>query len=595
MPYDRILQLVLLLILAAAPPDLAAQAQQPNAHSQKLHALFDAEWERKLDESPETASSLGDLRSNDRWDDVSLAAIQRSHQKDKLALERLRALDLEQLSPADQLNYKLFEREYAFRIEAHQYRWFLIPLNQRGGIQNANSLADSLSFQKPSDFNDWLARMAAVPAYVDQTIQLMQQGVEESIVHSRVIMRRVPRQIQRQIVDNPDSSPYFKPFRTIPDEIDQQQQERFRTRAREIIKTRIVPAYQKLHAFIEETYLPACYPQVGVWQHPQGRDLYAFRTREFTTTDLTPDQVHQLGLDEVARIRKLMESIVREVEFDGSFADFLRFLREDPQFYFQDANQLLAAYQAFCKRVDPKLPSLFKRLPRTRYAIEPIPMQLAPDTTTAYYRRPSADGRRPGTYFVNLYRPEVRPKYEIPALSLHEAVPGHHLQIAFAMELQDLPTFRRYGGYTAYIEGWALYSEKLGEEMELYETPYTRFGQLTYEMWRAVRLVVDTGIHHKRWTREQAIRFFQDNTAKTLLDIENEVDRYIAWPGQALAYKMGELRIRALREQAERALGDRFDIREFHDVVLSQGAVPLNILEEIVQRWIREQQTAPGN
>jgi prolyl oligopeptidase len=304
---------------------------------------------------------------------------------------------------------------------------------------------------------------------------------------------------------------------------------------------------------------------------------------------LTADAIHQIGVREVKRIRSQMEEIIREISYDGDFAQFLEFLRTDKQFYFSNSNDLIAAYRQFCRRVDPLLPRLFHRLPRVSYTIQPIPAQLAPDTTTAYYRPPSADGRRAGTYFVNLYRPEVRPKYEIAALSLHESVPGHHLQLALAMEREDVPAFRRYTGYTAFVEGWALYAEKLGEELEVYNTPYQRFGQLTYEMWRAVRLVVDTGIHSKQWTRQRAIDFFAANTAKTQHDIENEIDRYIAWPGQALAYKIGELKIRQLRQIAESQLEDRFDIRDFHDVILKNGALPLDVLEQRVQRWLEMQ------
>jgi prolyl oligopeptidase len=351
-----------------------------------------------------------------------------------------------------------------------------------------------------------------------------------------------------------------------------------RQAARDVIASAIVPAYRELQTFFEEEYLPAGLPEVGLWQTPDGLEHYAVRCREFTTTQLTPEAIHEIGLNEVRRIRVEMEAVVRDVEFAGSFQEFLEDLRSNPKFYCNDPNELLLAYQGVCKTIDPQLVKLFKRLPRIPYGVEAIPEHIAPDTTTAYYRPPAADGSRAGTYFVNLYRPEVRPKYEIEALSLHESVPGHHLQIALAQELDSLPEFRRYGGYTAYVEGWALYAESLGRELGLYRDPYSRFGQLTYEMWRAVRLVIDTGIHHDRWTRAQAIEYFAENTAKTRHDIENEVDRYIAWPGQALAYKIGELRIQSLRRRAEAELGDAFNVREFHEVVLREGAVPLDVL-----------------
>ena len=304
---------------------------------------------------------------------------------------------------------------------------------------------------------------------------------------------------------------------------------------------------------------------------------------------MTPDEIHRLGLDEVKRLRGEMQEIISEVGFEGSFADFLVFLRTDPQFYFDKPDDLLEAYLATCKRIDPELVTLFGVLPRMPYGIKPIPDSIAPDTTTAYYSQPAADGSRAGIYWVNLYKPEVRPKYEIEVLSVHEAMPGHHLQIALQQELEDMPDFRRFSGFTAFVEGRGLYSERLGYDLGLYKDPYSRFGQLTYDMWRAVRLVVDTGIHYKGWTRQQAIDFFKDNAAKTEHDIVNEIDRYIAMPGQALAYKIGQQKIIALRERAERKLGTSFDIRAFHDELLGAGALPLDILEQRMDAWLASQ------
>ena len=385
----------------------------------------------------------------------------------------------------------------------------------------------------------------------------------------------------------PQQSLYFKPLKKFPKDIPAGEQERLKKEAAAAIQERVIPAYRKFARFFDEEYFPACYGEVGAWQLPRGQELYALRAGHFTTTNLTPDEIHAIGLKEVARIRAEMEAIVKQVGFQGTFQEFLADLRTNKKFYYDDPSELMSGYLALCKRVDPQLTKLFKTLPRIPYGLEPIPAQIAPDTTTAYYRQPSADGLRPGTYFVNLYRPETRPKYEMEALSLHEAVPGHHLQLALQAELGELPPFRRYGGFTAFVEGWGLYAESLGDQLGCYEDPYSKFGQLTYEMWRAVRLVVDTGMHSKQWTREQAIDFFKQNTAKTELDIVNEIDRYIAWPGQALAYKIGELKIKELRERAKSKLGEKFDIREFHDVVLRQGAVPLDVLEQIVDEWLQ--------
>jgi uncharacterized protein (DUF885 family) len=363
-------------------------------------------------------------------------------------------------------------------------------------------------------------------------------------------------------------------------------QQRLSAAARQAIEQGVVPAYRRLQSFVEREYLPACRESVGVWDTPGGADWYQQRVRWFTTTELTADEIHEIGLREVARIRGEMIKVIERVGFQGSFEEFLKFLRTDPRFRYTDPQQLLQAYQVMAKRIDPLLPQYFGRLPRMPYGVRPIPAESAPDTTTAYYQPPSMDGQRAGYYYVNLYKPEERPTYEIPVLSIHEAVPGHHLQIALAQELGEQPKFRRTLEATAYTEGWALYSESLGEEMGFYSDPYDKFGQLTYEMWRAVRLVVDTGIHHKRWTREQAIDFFKANAAKSELDIVNEIDRYISWPGQALAYKIGELRIKELRARATAALGPKFDIREFHDLVLGSGAVPLDILESNVEQWL---------
>ncbi len=582
-----------LVLLSVLVQSGVARSEEPDSAgrlepTRRLNSLIDAEWDWRLQQQPTFASYLGDSRYNDRWPDVSLAAIERRHKHRQAVLKQLASIDRKQLATDDRLNYDLFARDYLVSVESHKHRWFLLPLTARDGIQDASSTADVIRFERLSDYEQWLKRLDSFGVYMDQTIALMQTGLKERRVHDREVMVRVPAQIARQIVDDPSRSFFFKPFRNFPADVSKADRERLRREALASISRVVIPAYRRMQSFFNDKYLPGCFPRAGIWQIPGGRELYAFRCRRFTTTDLTARQIHEIGLREVKRIRTEMQLVIEQVGFKGTFREFLEFLRSDPRFYYKDAKDLLAAYREVSKRIDPHLVRLFRRLPRIPYGVEPIPMHLAPDTTTAYYRPPSADGLRAGTYFVNLYRPEVRPKYEIEALSLHEAVPGHHLQISLAMELENVPPFRRFGGYTAFIEGWGLYAESLGGELGLYKDPYSKFGQLTYEMWRAVRLVVDTGMHNDEWTRERAIEYFAANTAKTLLDIENEVDRYISWPGQALAYKIGELKIQELRRRAETRLGERFDVREFHDVVLSRGAVTLTLLEEQVDEWLKE-------
>jgi prolyl oligopeptidase len=439
------------------------------------------------------------------------------------------------------------------------------------------------------DFDAWLARMSKVDVVVDQQIDLAEAGRKAGIMAPDVLMRRLPSQIALQVVENAEESPFYRIFASLPDSISAEDRQRLREMALATIDEIILPAYRKLDRYFNDKYLPASRESIGLSALPNGNAWYEHLARSFTTTRMTPNEIHRLGLEEVKRIRGEMQAVIEELEFDGTFQDFLSFLRGDPQFYFDDPEDLYEAYLATCKRIDPELVRLFGLLPRAPYGVKPIPDSIAPDTTTAYYSEPAADGSRAGIYWVNLYKPEVRPKYEIEVLSVHEAMPGHHLQIALQQELTDIPNFRRFTGFTAFVEGWGLYSERLGYDLGLYEDPYSRFGQLTYDMWRAVRLVVDTGIHYKGWTRQQAIDFFKENAAKTEHDIVNEIDRYIAMPGQALAYKIGQLKMLALRDRARIQLGDAFDIRAFHDALLGAGALPLDLLEQRMDEWLATQ------
>ena len=547
-----------------------------------------------MEQNPIQASSLGDRRWNDRWGDRSLEAIRKREEHTVDALARLTKINRAQLSAADQLSYDLFKKDLEIDIEGAKFRTYLLPINQRGGPQTLDELGDRLRFETLKDYEDWVARLRSFPVLIDQQMALMREGARTKVMWPKIVLNRVPAQIDKQLVSKPEESPFYKPLTKFPAAISSADRDRLTKAASEAIASGVIPSFQKLKKYFTEEYLPATFDEVGVWQMPQGAEFYAHLTRRHTTTALTPQQIHDKGLSEVARIRSEMQTILEKVEFKGTLPEFFTKLRTDPQFFYKTPEELLEAYRALSKRIDPNLVKVFKTLPRMPYGVTPIPDKIAPDTTTAYYSRPAADGSRAGQYFVNLYKPETRPKWEMMALSLHEAVPGHHLQNALAQEAGDIPKFRRHGSFTAYGEGWGLYAESLGEEMGLYDDPYSKFGQLTYEMWRAVRLVVDTGIHQMKWDRQRAIDFFMENAPKAENDIVNEIDRYISMPGQALAYKIGELKIKELRDRARGAIGENFDIREFHDVVLLSGAVPLDILERNVDAWIASKKAAPA-
>ena len=577
---------LLLVGLSAVP----ARAADDHPAGKQFADFLASEWEYTMEQSPTWASSLGDHRFDDRWEDASIAAIEARQAHTQTALAALRAIDRAALSPADQLSDDLYLRNLQTDIDGHRFRFFLCPLNQQGGVQTADDIITSLRFSTIGEYDEWLARLNKLPALIEQTTALMRQGIKENILLPRIVMGRVTAQIAKQVVDKPEDSPFFRPFKSYPAPFFAGEKDSLTERATQVIRDRVIPAYRQFSEFFTKEYLPACYDGVGVWQMPNGAEAYAYYARQHTTTNLTPEQIHQIGLDEVARIHGEMEDLKTRTGFAGTLPEFFQFLRTDPKFFYKTPEELLNAYKVQAKTTDPLLPKLFKVLPRLPYGVEAIPAAIAPDTYTAFYRPGAADGSRAGMFCVNLYKPETRPKWEMTALALHESVPGHHLQISLAQEQGTLPQFRRNGlaDYTAFVEGWALYSEFLGEEMGEYNDPYAKFGELTYEMWRAVRLVVDTGIHYYHWDRQKAIDYFMANAPKSELDITNEVDRYIAWPGQALAYKIGQLKIKELRARATKELGAKFDVREFHETVLGGGALPLDVLEQRVDAWIAE-------
>ncbi|MCV2367548.1 DUF885 domain-containing protein [Roseateles oligotrophus] len=555
---------------------------------QRLHALFDACWERELAENPLNASYIGDPRFNALWPDLSPAAQARALQANQNALTELESLLRLGLPEDEALNAQLFRHEMQARLDVAPFQPLAWAISAREGPQALNELAELMPLETAADFEVWLQRLRGLPDYLLQYTALLNDAAHSGRTQPRLLMARVLPQLDLQIVEDPEQSPFFSAFRHMPPRIGDADAARLRASARQVIVEHLLPAYRQFRRFFAETYLSACRETVGIWDSPDGAAYYANRIAFHTTTTLSAEQIHQIGLDEVARIHGEMQAVMDQLKFGGSKSEFFEHLRSDPKFYCKSEQELFAAYVLAAKKIEPELPKLFGKLPRTPYGVRAIPATSAPNTTAAYYSGPSDDGKRAGFYYVNLYRPEMRPIYEIEVLTAHEAVPGHHLQIALAQEQQDLPKFRRFAGYNAYLEGWALYAEKLGFELGLYQDPYSHFGQLTYDMWRAVRLVVDTGLHAKRWTREQAIDYFRANAAKTEVDIVNEVDRYIGWPGQALSYKIGQIRVLAMRKRAETSLGKDFDLRAYHDMLLDGGALPLDLLDSKVERWIAE-------
>ncbi|MBS1839497.1 MAG: DUF885 domain-containing protein [Acidobacteria bacterium] len=555
-----------------------------------------------MEEYPEFATGVGYPGQNRKWADDSTEGIAARQKHLRESLVTLKKFDRDALAKSEQLNYDLYldilqtaEEGLQFGDDPMPFRNVIpgnnfLRINQREGIQQgAPETLASAPHATVVDYEDILARLAALPKAFDQEIALLEEGLKRGYTQPKITLRDVPQQIADLAPEDPLKSPLLDAFTDFPVSIAEADRKRLTQRAVAIYSSALVPAIHRLHDFIEKTYLPACRGSIAGTDIPNGAAAYAYHVRWHTTTNLTPQQIHEIGLAEVKRIRAEMEKLIASIGFQGSFHDFTEFLRNDPRFYYDKKEDLVNGYKIIAKSVDPELVKEFGKLPRNQYGVIPIPDFKAPSQTTAYYQPGAPAAGRPGYYFVNTYNLKARPKWEMEALSLHESVPGHHLQISLGQELEDVPEFRRHIGYSAFVEGWGLYSESLGEDLGLYKDPYSKFGQLTYDMWRAVRLVVDTGMHTMGWSRDQAIQFFKDNTGKTDQDIIVEVDRYIVWPGQALAYKIGQLKIRELRTLAEKELGPKFNKRKFHDAVLENGAIPLNILESNIKSWIAEE------
>lgn len=571
---------------------IARNADDSSA-SERLQALTDLYYDYAMLEFPTFATYIGDPRGQDRWGDNSLEAIERREEDTVRALEIVQSLDREALESDERLNYDLLLRQLEDSEDQQRFPGEYLAVDQLGGVQQ--NLAQILTLMPATNVREYesiLARLRGVPQAVDQTLVLLEEGLERGITPPAVTLRDVPQQVQNLLVEDPFASPMLAAFGDMPEEMPQAEQERLRKAAGQAFEAQVRPAFSKLQAYLAETYVPQARRSIAMKDLPDGQDWYAMLVRQMTTTDMHPQAIHELGMSEVRRIRAEMDEVIEASGFDGSFEEFKTFLRTDPQFFFEDAGELLESYRDIAKRADPELIKLFGHLPRLPYGVVAVPEYAEKSQTTAYYQGGSLEAGRPGQFFANTYALDTRPKWEMEALTLHEAVPGHHLQIAIQQELEGLPWFRRFGGFTAYVEGWGLYAESLGDEMGFYADPHAQFGQLTYEMWRAIRLVVDTGMHSLGWSRQQAIDFFKENAAKAEHDIIVEIDRYIVSPGQALAYKIGELKFKELRERARSELGEDFDIRAFHDAVLGSGALPLNVLETRIMEWIASQQRA---
>ena len=582
----------MLALANASDGDSSAQAQEVK----KFRAFLDEDWKRAMVDQPEAATRLGFPGENRRWRDKSPQGIELRKKHLRESMATLKTIRREELPEVEKLNYDLYGRFLADLEEGMQYGddagggslW--MPLNQLGGIQQgAAAILALMPHETVADYEDILARLEALPSAVEQTLALLQDGLKRGYTPPKITLRDVPKQLADLTPAEPMASALLQPFTVFPAGFPEADRARLTDRAKRLYASAVAPAFQKLREYLAATYIPACRDSIAASAMPNGAATYAFRVRFETTTSLTPQQIHEIGLAEVKRIHAEMEKLIAATGFKGSFPEFTEFLRTDPRFYYDKPEDLVNGYRIIAKRIDPELARLFGKLPRLPYGVTPIPEFKAPSQTTAYYQGGAPKVGRPGWYFVNTYKLNARPKWEMEALSLHESVPGHHLQISLAQELEGVPEFRKHAGYTAFVEGWGLYAESLGEEIGMYKDPYSKFGQLAYEMWRAVRLVVDTGMHTMGWTRQQAIDYFRENTGKTDQDVISEIDRYIVWPGQALAYKIGQLKIRELRKEAESKLGAKFDERKFHDAVLEDGAVPLNLLEAHMKLWLDSQ------
>ncbi len=559
---------------------------------QRLDALFENYFEDNLRANPLLATYIGDHRYDDQLpNSIGPQYLADAHAMNQKYLAAIRALDPDSLSPADRISYDIFLYEREREARGERFPFHLLPINQAGSLLTVmpalGSGTNAQPFATVEDYEHWLQRLDGLVVWMDQAVVNMREGATKGVVQPRAVMEKVLGQLDAMVVPQAQDSQYYAPIRQFPAGFSAADRERLTAEYTRMLDGKLLPAYKRLRDFVRDEYLPQSRSSVAWTALPDGQAWYAYYVQEHTTTKLTPDEIHALGLSEVKRILGEMDEVRQQVGFKGDLEAFFTFLETDPQFYFTQGSDLLAGYRTLKTQIDAALPKLFSVLPRADYEVREVEAFRAQSAAGAYYQQPSADGSRPGVFYVNTYNLKAQPKFGMETLSLHEASPGHHFQVSIQQELEGVPRFRRFGGdYTAYVEGWALYAESLGRELGLFTDPYQWFGRLNDEQLRAMRLVVDTGLHAKGWTREQAIKFMLDNSTMAESDVVSEVERYIAWPGQALGYKVGDLRIQGLRHEAEQALGPKFDLRDFHREVLSDGAVPMDVLEAKVDRWI---------
>ncbi len=565
-------------------------------HNKKLNQTLDFIWAQWMKENPELATYLGYPGFNNRWSDRSIAAIEKRKQLPFCHEKMLSKINPKKLTQANQLTLKLILKKIKSQIDGNQFNGHYLVIDQLGGVHmDVVDLMMSAPKLTVQDYENRLARLEAYPKVVDQTIALMEEGMKLKITPVKFLMEAVPKQFDSVLTKDIKDNPIYQVFQDIPSAIDAEAKKNLLSSAEFVIKEKITPSLLKLKSFIVDKYIPNCRTEISIATFPKGDKWYEYLVQHHTTTQLTAKEIHELGLTEVARINKDMETVRNQLKYKGSKADFHKFIQTDSQFFFTDPKDLINQYKAISKTIDPELPRLFSKMPELPYGVREMPAFKAKSSPTAYYYGGSIKGGRAGYFEANTYNLKSRPKWEMEVLTAHEAVPGHHLQISIAQELGELPEFRKNGEYTAYVEGWGLYSESLGEDIGLYKDLYSKYGQYSYEMWRAVRLVVDTGMHSMGWTKQKALDYFMENIPKDKLQSENEIDRYITWPGQALAYKVGEIKFKEMKKRAQEKLQAKFDIREFHKEVLGHGALPMDVLEQEFNNWLAKKQSAKLN